>query len=590
MTDATPPSRPAEPPTGMHELFQHEPPGEPAPAPRFMRWAAPARATVLLVLGATILRLLYLAWLCPYALVEDEAHYWEWSRHLDLSYYSKGPGVAWTIALTTGLLGDTEFGVRAGAAIFGGALAGIVGWMGWLVSRDGRVAFVASTIALLTPAYMGVAILMTIDGPFLACWSAAAWGAFTALRRESRKGWAILGGAIAIGFLYKYTILLIVPGIVLYALWHRGQLRVARRAWAWAGLALLLALLGLLPVVIWNAQHDWVTIRHLLGHLGMKGGDLPPSPAGEREPWSPVWTLEFLGVQLAMGGAASIVALGTVLHLRKHRLVSEATRSDLMLLLLVGLPVLGFYFVVSFFTRPEGNWPIAAYVTLAPIAAIGFVDGLSRHRTRRDAWLALPRPRPRSGLIRRASETPIQVLWHVVLGTGVVVLAVLPWMTLWAKLPYADRVLPVDRLTRGPALARAVEDRLGTMERSRSREPFIATAHYGVASLLAFYLPGHPRVYCASAHLPAIPERGIRSGRATQYDHWPETDFSDPATHAALLDRPGLLVGGAPEQWGGAFARVAERDRAEGLPTLLVGTAYRGFETSRPEPNPEPEP
>lgn len=47
-----------------------------------------------LVLGVLLLRVAYLAWLCPFGLVEDEAQYWDWSRHLALSYYTKGPGVA----------------------------------------------------------------------------------------------------------------------------------------------------------------------------------------------------------------------------------------------------------------------------------------------------------------------------------------------------------------------------------------------------------------------------------------------------------------------------------------------------------------
>ena len=34
----------------------------------------------------------------PLDLGPDEAHYWEWSRHLDLSYYSKGPMIAYLIA------------------------------------------------------------------------------------------------------------------------------------------------------------------------------------------------------------------------------------------------------------------------------------------------------------------------------------------------------------------------------------------------------------------------------------------------------------------------------------------------------------
>ena len=49
----------------------------------------------------------------PVDLSGDEAQYWDWSRHLDWSYYSKGPGVAVAIRLGTALLGNTVLGVRA---------------------------------------------------------------------------------------------------------------------------------------------------------------------------------------------------------------------------------------------------------------------------------------------------------------------------------------------------------------------------------------------------------------------------------------------------------------------------------------------
>ena len=47
-----------------------------------------------------------------YELSPDEAYYTLWAEHPDLSYYSKGPGVALAILASTNLLGKTEFGVR----------------------------------------------------------------------------------------------------------------------------------------------------------------------------------------------------------------------------------------------------------------------------------------------------------------------------------------------------------------------------------------------------------------------------------------------------------------------------------------------
>src|SRR6478609_12217905 len=60
----------------------------------------------LLIAGAAAIRLAYLANHCPLDLAPDEAHYWDWSRHLDWSYYSKGPLVAWLIRLSCELFGS----------------------------------------------------------------------------------------------------------------------------------------------------------------------------------------------------------------------------------------------------------------------------------------------------------------------------------------------------------------------------------------------------------------------------------------------------------------------------------------------------
>src|SRR5438093_10419532 len=59
-----------------------------------------------LILGAGLLRIAYLTHDCPLDLVPDEAHYWDWSRHLDWSYYSKGPLVAWLIRASCELAGS----------------------------------------------------------------------------------------------------------------------------------------------------------------------------------------------------------------------------------------------------------------------------------------------------------------------------------------------------------------------------------------------------------------------------------------------------------------------------------------------------
>src|SRR5262245_32109308 len=59
-----------------------------------------------LILAAAGLHVAYLTSAAALDLAPDEAHYWDWSRHLDWSYYSKGPLVAYLIRLGCVLASD----------------------------------------------------------------------------------------------------------------------------------------------------------------------------------------------------------------------------------------------------------------------------------------------------------------------------------------------------------------------------------------------------------------------------------------------------------------------------------------------------
>ena len=67
------------------------------------------RAVWIFLFGLTAIRL---ALIGATELSPDEAYYWMWSERPALSYFSKGPGIAFVIRSSTMLFGDNEFGVR----------------------------------------------------------------------------------------------------------------------------------------------------------------------------------------------------------------------------------------------------------------------------------------------------------------------------------------------------------------------------------------------------------------------------------------------------------------------------------------------
>lgn len=528
------------------------PPNTPAidrRAAPFAAWASTGRATLCFALAITALRLIYLLWFSPYALIEDEAHYWEWSRRLGLSYYSKGPGVAWTIGASTWLFGNSEFAVR-----FFGPISGLVTMLAsakiaTVCFRDHRAGFAAACLVALAPAFQFGTLILTIDGPYTACWALACAGAATAMLDRRPSGWLLCGFGIALGFLYKYTILLLLPGLLIAWIW----LRVARAPekepkplWVLAGAAV--ACLGLLPVGIWNAQHDWATVRHLLGHLGVAGGDTAPS----QHAYSPIWTLEYIGIQLAVAGPMLFLAIYAWFN-TKHD--THPRRQGARFCAAISAPLLLFYFFVTFATRVEGNWPMASYITAFALAGWGATEGIDLARARIARWSLLDEPRPRWGILRRRPQTHRQIAWYAAIAYGLLSGLAMLRVDLLARAPGIGPVVPIGRLTSARPIAISVQDHLVQIQEETGQEPFFMAQHYGRTSLMAFYLPHQPVVYCASS---------LTAGRGTQYDHWIETDLTDERTIAALHGRPALVMGATQPQWERAFERVDPVGPVEG--------------------------
>jgi undecaprenyl-diphosphatase len=118
--------------------------------------------TIVLLLGLAVFRVGYILW-GPFDVSPDEAHYWEWSRRLGLSYYSKGPGVAYVIALFTSIFGVNELGIRIGAVFFSTAASIMLYLLGKTLFKSEKVGFYSALLPNITPIFSIGAILMTTD-------------------------------------------------------------------------------------------------------------------------------------------------------------------------------------------------------------------------------------------------------------------------------------------------------------------------------------------------------------------------------------------------------------------------------------------
>ncbi len=535
---------------------------------RRLAWAGP-RATLWLILGVLALRLVYLGAINPYELAGDEAHYWEWSRRPALSYYSKGPGVAWTILGSTALLGDTEFAIRFPAALCGALAMAGAALLGVSITRDRRTGFFCAAALALVPAFAAYFQFMTIDAPLIACWTwtiCLAWLIFD--RWEQGKTalglCAAMGVVLGIGFLFKYTMALLLPGLLVYLLLMRKRLHWGR------GVVGLLAMLlvfcvTISPVLIWNHQHGWPTVAHLLGHLGVSGGDVQIK-TGEAHPYNPMWTLLLIAGQLLAVGPIllALMAMGLRKAGRERREQPRHWRGA-QLMFWCALPTLAFYLAVSFFDRPEANWPTPAWVSLAILVGIYVGPELQRYYAKIAAWCALPEPRPKEGFFRRKPETLWQVFWHWSVGWGIVMALGIAFGIYARDLPLLRESSGWNRITGHRAQAMRVHHFADSIAEHTGQRPPVFVDHYGKTSLMAFYLPDQPVVYSAASSV---------GQRKSAYDMFEDTDIAAPD----LMGRAVICVGGHPSKWTKnlRFDRLQTLDEER---QIYLGHGYAGIQS-----------
>jgi hypothetical protein len=528
------------------------------------------RATLLLTLAVLAARVVYLVFLCQYELFGDEAFCWEWSRRLGLCYYEKGPGIAYLIAASTALFGDSEWAVRLPMAV---ASAGATLALARLATAgsqgDQRVGFLAALTFTLMPAYQGNAQICTQDGPLitvwiLGCW--AAWHLFDRLERGRAAGglWLVLGAVFGLGFLFKQSMLLLAPGLLLYALLRARRLpwgwRLARGVWLSAAAFLIVVS----PMLIWNYHHGWPTLAHTLGHLGAPGGD-QGGPSAPHAPYDPAWTVGLILAQIgAFGPPAVILIVQAIVWSVRTRKAEPQRWPARLLMLCCAAPSLIFYTALTFWKKAEANWPFPAFATLLVLVAqLGAVE-LPRQRRLVDEWRRDPRrPRPWRGWLRRRPETLFQVSWDWVRIYGLaawLLLCFLPnFMAVAARwgLPVANQRFAGQR-----DKAARISALVYTVEAQQGQRPFLVASHYMDAALKAFYLPGHPVVYNAGS---------LMRIRMTSYDFWPDTDLRDPG----LQGRPAVLIGTSRPRWEQALSFDALEPLDDAVPAFL-GLGYRG--------------
>ena len=475
-----------------------------------------------------LLMTLVTAWLCAALPVfSQEAYYWTYAQHPDLSYFDHPPMVAWLIWLGTYVFGDGSSGIRAGTWLCGLAAT----WLGVLMLRDfgvdrrGQSTWIL--VSLASPIVMMTHVLANPDSPLVAFWTLTMWALWRA--RGGALGWWLLAGVGAgLSLTSKYSGAFLGVGGVLLLLADAPMRRQLRRPGPW--LAVAVAALVFLPVIWWNVQNGFASFRFQTterfdkGKLGLH------------------WFLQFVGGQIGVVHPLLAVALpvGVAFLLRKARTDARAIH-----LLAFGTPMLGYLLFQALWIQVKLNWAAPGYVALM----LGIVWW----------WSELGHA---SILQRPASR------WA---------LATLVLVPLAAPFAPAMRLVPPGRGSSWTgwdelaARAEKWEERLDEQDDVESNVFFFAADYRDAAQLgrslrLLWAVDDHHRCDDQDPGEPTLAQN-VLGQRALQFDHWTSPTSLIRRDAVFVLPRPK----GREEMVEKATARFAKVELAEHVQVECMG-------------------
>ncbi len=322
----------------------------------------------------------------------DEVYYWTYALYPDWSHFDHPPMVGWVIQLfSLNLLLDSEFFIRLASVVFMTANTYII----FRIGKELKDALTGLYAALLYTAsiyaFVITGIFIMPDTPLMLFWLLAVWMAikylkvkvpepvegptysktvlryFDKLSTQQPKFLLLFGLFAGLAMLSKYSGVFLWVGMGLYVLiFNRKQLKTP-----YLYLALLISAICCLPILLWNLQYDFVSLRfhgERVGGNRLNFSTFGTELAGEFVYNNPVlFILAIIAVIAALRGKTSVV------------------KSAQQFILCIALPMIFVFWLFSLMRPTLPHWNSPAYVLLILLSAVYLQD-------KHDESVKLPKP------------------------------------------------------------------------------------------------------------------------------------------------------------------------------------------------------
>ena len=475
----------------------------------FIKSLSPFQSAALLVIACTLLRLVAAV---STELTTDEAHYALYGLYLDWSYFDHPPLIGWLQAVVL-LFSDTDLALRIVPILLFASASLVLYKVSLTLFPDESpwLGFVSVGIMQSGVMLQLIGLAMLPDGPLLLLGLLVVLVLHRILSGGSLRYWLLLGLLLGLAGLAKYTAVSLVITVLL-ALTLSKQWKHFLRPGPW--LALIIALLLIMPVLYWNYRHDWISFLYQIHHGTGKSG----------------WELKRLVIsqigQLIVYGPGIYVfgMLAAFFALKNYKNLGSDHERGVMLCLALSLPLLLLFGWNSGYEMTLPHWTSFGWVALSLLAARWIIHSWGR------------------GWVRVAVKTSAV---YSILFVGIVFSQLIsPW------LPFSDnKDILRDLYGWGEAAQRAEKLRV-EMATTEGSVPLIFTDNWTRASRISWYARPTPVQ--------------VLDRRIDQFDIW----FGSPQNGARGIlvlwpDEEKPVTGGS-----GQFAECTLRDK---YPVIVNG-------------------
>lgn len=385
------------------------------------------------------------------------------ARQLDWGYVAYPPFTPFLARIELELFGDSLRGMRLFPAIAQGIAMILAGLMARDMGGKRNAQILSAFAVFIAPiSLMGGTWIMYFAFDYL-WWVVVAFLVVRLLATDDARYWLGIGAGIGFGMLNKFTIAFWVIGLVVAVLITPAR-KYLRSKWLYLGAGL--AILIYLPNLLWQIQHDFISLDFLFSihardiRWGRANDFLIEQLYSTTNPFSlPLWTV---GLSLCLFGAS----------MKRFR-------------------TLGWMYIVTFLlfliNRGRAYYVAASYVMLLAAGAVWFEGwfGARAEKTRRLGFSLLWGAQVLGSLIAIVLMKPIapinSSLWEITSSVNEDAVEMVGWQDLTAQVAKIYQSIPEEQKPRTAILA----------------------GNYGEAGALDLYGPeyGLPRIISGSNSL-----------------------------------------------------------------------------------------